>query len=79
MYIMCKHTHASKLLLCEEIVGVAWLAATCATSTLNNTSLTGPLGREVGDLREGERRGEGRGRREGGGKEGGRTIQIWSQ
>ena len=50
---------------------MARLAATCATSALDNTSLAGPLGGEVGDLREGGREG-GRGSGREGGRERGR-------
>ena len=38
------------LVLGKEIVGVARLATTCATSTLNDTSLTSPLGSKMGNL-----------------------------
>ena len=42
----------SILVLGKEIVGVARLATTCTTSTLNDTSLACPLGSKMGNLEE---------------------------
>ena len=38
------------LVLGKEIVGVARLATTCATSTLNDASFASPLGSEMSNL-----------------------------
>ena len=43
-------THMGILVLGKEIVGVARLATTCATFTLNDTSLASPLGSEMSNL-----------------------------